>query len=152
MTTDNAGLETALLVMAVCMAIQTLLFVGVAVGVYIAYRRAGTALAEVRATAEANIDELREQVQRIAATVDETAAALKRGTTAVDGVMTDMRDAMGTARNSVGTVASVVAGPRTALALGLWKGLQTWRRRRDTAHRGRRYFGLVNASQGDCDD
>lgn len=131
MTTDSAGLETALVVMAVCMVIQTLMFVGVAVGAYIAYRRAGEALAEVKLSAEAHIDELRGQVQRIAATVDDTAEALKRGTSAVDGVMTDMRDAMGTVRNSVGTVASVVSGPRTALALGLWKGLQTWRRRRD---------------------
>jgi hypothetical protein len=134
MTTDTAGLETALIVMAVCMVIQTVMFIGIAVGAYIAYRRAGEALAEVKLSAEAHIDELRGQVQRIAATVDDTAAALKRGTNAVDGVMTDMRDAMGTVRNSVGTVASVVSGPRTALALGLWKGLQTWRRRRD-AHR-----------------
>ena len=131
MTTDTAGLETALVVMAVCMVIQTLMLIGVAAGAYIAYRRAGEALAEVKLSAEAHIDELRGQVQRIAATVDDTAAALKRGTNAVDGVMTDMRDAMGTVRNSVGTVASVVSAPRTALALGLWKGLQTWRRHRD---------------------
>lgn len=130
MTTDTAGLETALVVMAVCMVIQTVMLVGVAIGAYIAYRRAENALAEVKLTAEAHIGELRGQVQRIAATVDDTAAALRRGTEAVDGVMTDMRDAMGTVRNSVGTVASVVSGPRTALALGLWKGLQSWRRHR----------------------
>ena len=136
MTTDSAALETALIVMALCMVLQTLMFVGVAVGAYIAYRRAGEALAEVKLSAEAHIDELRGQVQRIAATVDDTAAALKRGTNAVDGVMTDMRDAMGTVRNSVGSVASVVSGPRTALALGLWKGLQTWRKRRDAQRVG----------------
>ena len=130
MNTDSAGLETALIVMAVCMVIQTVMFVGLAVGSYIAYRRAGDALAQVRLSAETHIDELRGQVQRIAATVDDTAAALKRGTTAVDGAMNDMRDAMGTVRNSVGSVASVVSAPRAALALGLWKGLQTWRRHR----------------------
>ncbi|MEO7132798.1 MAG: hypothetical protein ABI024_01125, partial [Vicinamibacterales bacterium] len=116
---------------AVCMVIQTLMFVTIAVGAYIAYRRAGEALAEVKLSAQAHIEELRGQIQRVAATVDDTAAALKRGTSAVGDVMTDVRDAMGTVRNSVGTVASVVSGPRTALALGLWKGLQTWRRRRD---------------------
>jgi len=131
MTTDTAGLETVLIVMAVCMVVQTLMFIGVAVGAYMAYRRAEAALAEVKLSAQGHIDELRGQVQRIAATVDDTAAALKRGTNAVDGVMTDVRDAMGTVRNSVGTVATVVSGPRTALALGLWKGLQTWRRHRD---------------------
>ena len=113
------------------MVVQTLMFIGVAVGAYMAYRRAEAALAEVKLSAQGHIDELRGQVQRIAATVDDTAAALKRGTNAVDGVMTDVRDAMGTVRNSVGTVATVVSGPRTALALGLWKGLQTWRRHRD---------------------
>ncbi len=49
--------------MAVCMVIQTLLFVGVAVGAYIAYRRAAEALAEVKLSAEAHIDELRGQVR-----------------------------------------------------------------------------------------
>lgn len=136
MTTDTAGLETALIVMAVCMVIQTLMFVGVAIGAYIAYRRAGEALAEVKLSAEAHIDELRGQVRRIAETVGDTAEALKRGTNAVDGVMTDMRDAMGTVKNSVGSVASVVSGPRTALALGLWKGLQSWRRHRDARRVG----------------
>jgi hypothetical protein len=131
MTTDTAGLETALIVMAVCMVIQTVMLVGVAAGAYIAYRRSSEALAKLKLSAEAHIDELRGHVQRIAATVDDTAAALKRGTNAVDGVMTEMRDAMGTVRNSVGSVASVVSAPRTALALGLWKGLQTWRRHRD---------------------
>jgi len=46
MTTDTAGLETALIVMAVCMVLQTLMLVGVGIGAYIAYRRAGAALAE----------------------------------------------------------------------------------------------------------
>ena len=131
MTTDTAGLETALVVMAVCMVIQTVVLLGVAAGAFIAYRRTGEALAELKVSSQAHIDELRGQVQRIVATVDDTAEALKRGTNAVDGVMTDMRDAMGTVRNSVGTVASVVGTPRTALALGLWKGLQSWRRHRD---------------------
>lgn len=131
MTADTAVLENALMVMAICMAIQTLMFVAAAIGGYIAWRRTTAALSEAKLAAEAQIAELRGHLERVAATVDDAARALIRGTTAVDGVMTDVRDAMGTVRNSVGTVASVVAGPRTALALGLWKGLQTWRKRRD---------------------
>jgi hypothetical protein len=64
------------------------------------------------------------------ATVDEVAGAVIRGTTAVDEVMTDVRDAMGTVRHSVGAVASAVASPRAALAIGLIKGVQTWRKSR----------------------
>ncbi len=131
MTTDTAALETALIVMAICMAIQTLLLLGAAVGAYIAWRRASEALTEARAAAEAQVRELRGHLEHVSAIVDDAARALIRGTSAVDDVMSDVRDAMGTVRNSVGTVASVVSGPRTAIALGLWKGLQTWRKRRD---------------------
>ena len=131
MTTDTAVLENALMVMAVCMAIQTLMFIAAAIGAFIVWRRMTAALIDARAAAEAQLAELRAHLEHVSATVDEAARALIRGTTAVDGVMTDVRDAMGTVRNSVGTVVSVVAGPRTALALGLWKGLQTWRKRRD---------------------
>jgi hypothetical protein len=131
MTTDTAVLETALIVMAVCMAIQTVMFVGAAIGGLIAYRRATESLNAAKAAAEAHVVELRERLDRVSATIDEVASAVIKGTSAVDDVMTDVRDAMGTVRNSVGTVASVVTGPRTALALGLLKGLQSWRRRRD---------------------
>jgi len=116
--------------MAIAMSIQTLLLVGVAVAGFMAWRRATEALAELRARAEAEVAELRVYLDRMADTVDETAQALRRGTTAVDDVMTDVKDAMGTVRNSVGSVASVMTGPRTALAFGLWRGIQVWRKRR----------------------
>jgi cytochrome c-type biogenesis protein CcmH/NrfG len=130
MTTDIAVLERALIVMAVCLVIQTLLFIAAGVGTLVAWRRASEALVEAKAAAEAQVAELRAHLIRISGTVDEAARALRRGTTAVDDVMTDVRDAMGTVRNSVGSVASVVTAPRAALALGLWRGVQMWRKRR----------------------
>ena len=130
MTTDTAVLERALVVMAIAMSVQTLLFIGAAVAVFIAWRRTTEALAEARMKAEAQIAELRVYLDRMSLTVDETSRALRRGTTAVDDVMTDVRDAMGTVRDSVGSVASVVTAPRAALALGLWRGISIWRKRR----------------------
>jgi len=130
MTTDTAVLETALTVMAVSMAVQTLLCIAAAVAGFIAWRRTAAALTDAKARAEAQVAELRVYLDRMAATVDETARSLRRGTDAVDDVMTDVRDAMGTVRNSVGTVAQVVSGPRAALALGLLRGIQVWRKRR----------------------
>ena len=130
MTTDIAVLERALIVMAICLVIQTLLFVSAGIGVYVAWRRASAALVEAKAAAEAQAAELRLHLIRISGTVDEAARALRRGTTAVDDVVTDVRDAMGTMRNSVGSVASAVMAPRAALALGLWRGIQMWRTRR----------------------
>ena len=130
MTTDTAVLETALVVMAIAMTVQTLLFIGAAVAAFMAYRRASVALAEVRIKAEAQVAELRVHLDRLAITVDETARALRRGTAVADDLMTDVRDAMGTVRNSVGSVASAVAAPKAALALGLLRGIQFWRKRR----------------------
>ena len=130
MTTDTAVLEGALTVMAVSMAIQTLLFIAAAVAGFIAWRRTTEALAAAKAKAEAQVAELRVYLDRMAATVDQTALALRRGTNAVDDVVSDVRDAMGTVRNSVGSMAQVVTAPRAALALGLWRGIQVWRRRR----------------------
>lgn len=131
MTTDIAVLERAMVVMAVCMAVQTLLCVAASIAAFVAWRRASDALAEVRASAESQAQELRLHLNRMSDTVDETARALRHGTAAVEEVITDARDAVGTVRNSVGTVASVVSGRRAALAVGLLKGFQVWRRRRE---------------------
>src|SRR5215208_953875 len=130
MTTDTAVLEGALMVMAISMVVQTLLFVAAAVAAVIAWRRTTEALADAKAKADAQVAELRVDLDRIAVTVDDTARALRRGTDSVDDVITDMRDAMGTVRSSMGSVAQVVTAPRAALALGLWRGIQVWRKRR----------------------
>jgi cytochrome c-type biogenesis protein CcmH/NrfG len=132
MTTDIAVLERALIVMAVCMAVQTLLLLAAGVGAFIAWRRAEAALHEARTIADRQLEELRVHLNRITATVEETGLALQRGSTAADDLMGDVRDAMGTVRDSVGSVASVVTAPRAALALGLWRGIQMWRKRRAT--------------------
>ena len=130
MTTDTVVLERALIVMAISLVVQTLLFAGAAIGAFIAWRRTAAALADAKDKAEAQVAELRVYLDRMAATLDETSRAIRNGSTAVDDVMTDVRDAMGTVRNSVGTVAQVVSGPRAALALGLWRGINVWRKRR----------------------
>jgi hypothetical protein len=132
MTTDIAVLERALVIMAVCLVVQTLLFVAAGLGAFIAWRRASAALIETKAMAEAQSAELRAHLDRITATVEETGRALRRGSSAADDLIGDVRDAMGTMRSSVGSVASVVTAPRAALALGLWRGFQMWRKRRAT--------------------
>ena len=132
MTADTAVLERALTVMAVCMGLQTLMFLAAGVAVAVVSGRSTAALTEAKLKVDRQIDELRSHVARMSATVDEASLALRRGSTAVDDVVSDVRDAMGTIRNSVGTVASVVTAPRAALALGLWRGIQGWRNRRGT--------------------
>jgi hypothetical protein len=116
--------------MAICMAIQTVLCVGASIALYVAWRRASAAAAEAKAMADAQLAEMRRHLDRMSSRVDEVADAVVRGTSVVDDVVSDVRDAMGTVRNSVGSVASVVTGPRAALAVGLLRGFQVWRKRR----------------------
>jgi methyl-accepting chemotaxis protein len=130
MTTDIAVLERAMVVMAVCMVVQTLLYIAGALGAFVAWRRAAEALTEAKAIAQAQANELRGHLERMSDTVDETAQALRHGTQTVDGVITDVRDAMGTVSRSVGSVASAVNAPRAALAIGVLEGLKYWRKRR----------------------
>jgi hypothetical protein len=130
MAADTAGLERVLMVMAICMAIQTLLCVAASIAAFIAWRRTTAVLAETRAKAELQIAELRGHLDHVSQTVDEAARALVRGASAVDDVVSDARDAMSTARTAVGSVSSVVTAPRAALALGLLRGYQVWRKRR----------------------
>jgi hypothetical protein len=131
MTTDFAVLERALIVMAVCLVIQTLLFVGAAIGAYIAWRRASVSLAEAQVSLNAQIAHLRGHVDRISQTVDEVGHSILKSSTAVGDAVSDVRGTMGSVRNSVGSVASVVTAPRTALALGVLRGIQAWRKRRE---------------------
>ena len=132
MTTDIAVLERALVVVAACLVILTLLCLAAAVGAFMAWRRATLALADAKAAAEAQVLELRAHLNRITASVEETGRALRRGSSTADDLVGDVRDVIGTVRDSVGGVASVVTAPRAALAFGLWRGIQMWRKRRAT--------------------
>lgn len=130
MTTDIAVMERALVVMAIALAVQTLIFIGAAIGGLIAWRRANQALEEAKVSLNGQIEHLRAHVDRIAGNVDEVAGSVRRGADAVGDVVADVRDVVGSVRTSVGSVASVVTAPRAALAIGLWRGAAMWRRRR----------------------
>lgn len=120
--------------MAIAASIQTLLFVGAAVGAFVAWRKASIAFAETKDALTAEIAQLRGHIDRISATVEEVAGSVKRGTTAVGDVVSEVRGAMGTVGTSLNSVASVVSAPRAAVALGVLRGLKAWRRRR-ASHR-----------------
>jgi len=116
--------------MAICMAVQTVLCVSGAIAAFIAWRRASVALEDAKASTEAQLREVRGYLERMTARVDDISDAFVRTTATVDGVVEDARGAMGTMRSSMGSVASVVTAPRAALAMGLLKGFQMWRKRR----------------------
>lgn len=127
-------MEQALIVMAVAMSVQTLLFVGAALGAFVAWRKAERALDEAKRAMNAEIAHLRTNLDRISGTVEEVAGSVRRGTDAVGDVVLEVRDVMGTVGNSLQNVASVVTAPRTAVAIGVLRGVAMWRRRR-ASHR-----------------
>ena len=125
-------MERALIVMAIAMSVQTLLFAGAAIGAFVAWRKASQAFEDAKDAMHAQIAHLRMHVDRISGTVDEVAGSVRRGTSAVGEVVSDVRDAMGSVGSSLNSVAAVVTVPRAAIALGLWRGLAMWRRHRGT--------------------
>lgn len=141
MTTDTVLIERALWVMAIAMSVQALLFVGVAIGAFVASRKAARAVDDARlainaqmALMHAHIDRVQGHVDRITGTVEEVGRSVRRGTEAAGDVVTEVRDVVGTVGNGLHNVASVVTAPRTAMAIGVLRGVAMWRRRR-AAHR-----------------
>ena len=132
MPTDTAALERILIVMAACMAIQTLLFVAAAIAGVIAWRRTTEAVAAARLAAEVQIAELQAKLARVTETIDDAASAVIRGASAVDEAVTDARESFGNVKSSVSGVAKAVAAPEAAIAMSLWRGFQFLRKRRAT--------------------
>lgn len=154
MPTDTAVLERTLIVMAVCMAIQTLLFIAAAIGGFTAWRRTTEAVSEAKAAAEAQIADLKAKLAHVTDTVDEAAGAVIRGASAVDGAVSDARESFVNVKSSVGSVAKAVAAPEAAIAMSLWRGYQFLRKRdRRPAPRARAGARVVATNfKGDRDD
>ena len=130
MPTDTAVLERTLIVMAICMAIQTAICVAAAIGAFIAWRRTAAAVAAARVTADAQIAGFKETLDRVSAKVDAAASAVIRGASAVDDAVTDARESFGSVKSSVSGVAKAVAAPEAAIAMSLWRGFQFLRGRK----------------------
>ena len=123
-------MERALVFMAVFMGIQTLITVAGALGVFFAYRAAKVAVDEKMIELQGHINQVKAHIDRISSTVDDAVMTVKRGTAAVGEVVEDARHALGSVRHGVASVASVATAPKTAMALGVIRGVQWWRRRR----------------------
>ena len=120
--TESIVMERALVVMAVCLVIQT---IGMTVGIMIAFRE----WRRTKAALDLQMADVRVRLDRVSATVEEAAHAVHQGVDAFHSAVDGTRDALKTA-------ATFVSGPRTALALGAVRGWQWWRRLRNE-RRGR---------------
>jgi hypothetical protein len=120
---EFAGMERALTIIAVCVAVQTALVVGGLVAAWLAYRKTTAVVRE-------ELRELRTKADAIAATVQRAADAVERGTDSVGAVVDDARHAVQTVGSWTGNVATAIARPQAAAALGVLRGVQWWRDRR----------------------
>lgn len=125
---DLTGVEQALVVIAVTLAIQTVVVTGAAIAAWIATRRAS-------ATLERELHDLRAKTDEVAAAVQRAAAAVGRGTEAMHGVVDDARQAVQSVSAITGTMATAIAAPRAAAAYGVVRGMQWWRARREAKRR-----------------
>jgi hypothetical protein len=120
---DSATVETALIVIAVSVAVQTLLLAAGAVAAWVGYQR-------TRAAVAAEMHELRATTDDIARSLHRAAEAVGRGSDAVGAAVNDARHAVHSVGSLTGTVATAIGRPRAAMAMGVLRGVQWWRRRR----------------------
>lgn len=125
---DSATVETALVVIAVSLAVQTLLLMAGAVAVWLGYQRARAAVSE-------EVRELRATTDDIARTLQRAADAVGRGSDAVGAAVDDARHAVHNVGALTSTVATAIGAPRAAAAMGVLRGVQWWRRRREEKKR-----------------
>ena len=124
--TDLATMERALNIIAVGVALQTALMIGGAVAAYLAYRRATVALA-------GQLVELRSTTDALSVTVTRAAETVAHGAQVVSSAIDDARQSAHNAAAWLHTAAAVVTTPRTAAAVGLLRGVQWWKNRRQAA-------------------
>ena len=120
---ESAGIERALMVMAVCMAIQTVGSLVMWIAALVAYRRVNAAVERTKAAIDIELSDMRARLDRVSDGIEQAALTLNRSASAIHDTVADTTHAIKTA-------ASYVATPRAALALGLLRGLQWFRRMR----------------------
>lgn len=106
--------ERALMVMAVCLVIQTIGMTVGSIAVFVAWRRTKLAL-------DSQVAELRTRVDRVSDSVEQAAHVFEQSVSAV-------HDAVDGTREAVRSAAAIVSSPRTALAYGALRGVQWWKR------------------------
>ena len=121
---ESAWIERALIVMAVCMAIQTVGSLIMWIAAVVTYRKVNAAIDRTKAAIDIELSDMRARLDRVTDGIEQAALTLNRSASAIHDTVADTTHAIKTA-------ASYVATPRAALALGVLRGLQWFRRMRE---------------------
>ncbi len=120
---DLAGIEGAMIVIAVSLAVQTIVLVAGAVWGLVTYRRLSIQVEREMAALKTTLDDVSRTVQR-------AADAVGRSTDAVGSAVDEARQAAQTLGKWTGTATTVLRAPRAAAVVGVIRGWQWWRARR----------------------
>lgn len=130
----DATSQSAIVIIAVAVSVQAILFVTVAVAGVIAWKRTHAVLDERLGALAARIDLVSDQARRAVESVEALSDQTRRAAESVEAISDQARDAFHNAGNVVRSVASAVSTPKAYLvataASALSGVLSRWRHRK----------------------
>ena len=120
------SIERAVGIIAISVAVQTVLMLGLAIAGFLAYRRATAAFGQ-------QLADLHATTQELSVTVGRAADSVSRGAQVVTSAIDDARHSANTVGMWLGSAATVVTKPKTAAAVGVLRAAEWWQRRRRAA-------------------
>ena len=127
---QQSVVDTALVVIAVAVSLQTMLIAGLCVSAFIAWRRVQSALSSATADLHARMDDLAGHVRSATGRVDAVASSIERIAEEAEAVAAGARRMASAARGVVSTAVHTAATPPALLAAAGRLLLSRWSRRR----------------------
>ena len=127
--------DTALVVIAIAVSLQTILIVGLCVSAYVAWRRVQTALSFASADLHARMDEMAGHVRTAAGRMDAVATSIERIAEDAEAVAGGARRMVSTVGGVVRTAVQTAATPPALVAAAGRLLLSRWTRRRSQSPR-----------------
>lgn len=122
--------DTALVVIAIAVSIQTILIVGLCVSALVAWRRVQTALSTASADLHARMDDISEHVRSAAGRMDAVASSIERIAEDAEAVAGGARNVASAVGGAVKSAVHAAATPPAMLAAAGRLLLSRWARRR----------------------
>jgi outer membrane murein-binding lipoprotein Lpp len=127
---QQSAVDTALVVIAVAVSVQTILIAGLCVSAFIAWRRVRTALSSASADLHARMDEIADHVRSASGRVDAVASSIERIAEEAEAVAGGARRMASAVGGVVRTAVDTAATPPALLAAAGRLLLSRWARRR----------------------
>jgi outer membrane murein-binding lipoprotein Lpp len=127
---QQSAVDTALILIAIAVSVQTILLAGLCVSAFIAWRRVQTALSFASADLHARMDEIAGHVRSASGRVDAVASSIERIAGEAEAVAGGARRMASAVGGAVQTAVNTAAAPPALLAAAGRLLLSRWARRR----------------------